>query len=63
MKLQCDDDIYVTVKLVRSYIAKPSKYMEDYGFTGQDISYLISQRENKLTIYNIAGSADSASCK
>ena len=44
----CDDDINGTVKLVRSYIAKPSKYMEDYGFTGQDISYLISQSESKL---------------
>ena len=42
----CDDDINETVKLVRSYIAKPSKYMEEYGFSGKDISYLISQSES-----------------
>ena len=42
----CDEDINGTVELVRSYIAKPCKYFEDYGFTGQDISYLISPGES-----------------
>ena len=33
------------MKLVKSYLAKPCKYFEDYGFTGQDNSYLISTSE------------------
>ena len=41
-----EDDIEETKKLVRSYMAKPSRYMEDYGFSGKDISYLVSKEEN-----------------
>ena len=41
----CEDDIEETKKLVRSYVAKPSRYMEDYGFSGKDISYLVSKEE------------------
>ena len=36
------DDIDETIKLTKSYIAKPSRYLEEYGFTRNDISYLIS---------------------
>ena len=42
----CSDDVRETIKLVRSYNAKPSRYKQDYGFCGKDISYLVSQMEN-----------------
>ena len=35
-------DIEETIKLTRSYIAQPSRYIEEYGFTRNDISYLTS---------------------
>ena len=41
----CDNDIEEIKKLVRLYMAKPSRYMEDYGFSGKDISYLVSKEE------------------
>ena len=37
-----EEDIQGTIKLVKSYIAKPSMYLHDYGFTKDDISYLTS---------------------
>ena len=40
-----DNDIRQTIKLVESYIAKPCRYEEEYGFTGKDISYLVSQKK------------------
>ena len=36
-------DIEATVKLTKSYIAKPSRYKEEYGFTRNDMQYLVSQ--------------------
>ena len=42
----CADDVRETIKLVSSYIAKPSRYKEEYGFSGKDISYLVSPKEN-----------------
>ena len=35
------------MKLTRSYIANPSRYMEEYGFIRNDISYLISNNVMK----------------
>ena len=35
-------DIEETIKLAKSYIAKPSMYRQEYGFTRQDMMYLIS---------------------
>ena len=35
-------DIEGTAKLVKSYIAKPSRYQQEYGFTRRDMKYLIS---------------------
>merc|ERR1712208_220456 len=40
------DDVRETMKLVSSYIAKPSRYNQEYGFSGRDISYLVSLNEN-----------------
>ena len=37
-----EKDIEETMNLVRSYTAEPSRYREEYGFTGNDISYLIN---------------------
>ena len=34
-------DIEGTIKLTKSYIATPSRYMEEYGFTRKDMKYLI----------------------
>ena len=42
-------DIEETIKLTRSYIANPSRYMAEYGFTRYDISYLISNNVMKHT--------------
>ena len=36
-------DIEETIKLTKSYIATPSSYGQEYGFTRNDIAYLISQ--------------------
>ena len=46
----CEDDVEEILKLVRSYMAKPSKYQEEYGFSGKDISYLVSKDENILKL-------------
>ena len=35
-------DIEGTVNLVKSYIAEPSRYQQEYGFTRRDMKYLIS---------------------
>ena len=35
-------DIEETKKLALSYISEPSTYLQDYGFTRQDMKYLIS---------------------
>ena len=37
-----ESDIKETVKLVNSYSSKPSRYMQEYGFTSKDMPYLIS---------------------
>ena len=37
------EDIAETEKLVRSYTAKPSRYVIDYGFTRKDIRHLITK--------------------
>ena len=45
------DDIEETIKLTNAYIAKPSRYEEVYGFTRNDMAYLISSRicqENEI---------------
>ena len=36
-------DIEETVKLTKSYTANPSRYMQDYGFTRNDMKYLVSE--------------------
>ena len=36
-------DLEATVKLTKSYIAKPSRYIKEYGFTRNDMKYLVSQ--------------------
>ena len=36
------NDIIETVKLTKSYTAQPSRYRHEYGFTRQDMLYLIS---------------------
>merc|ERR1712243_159882 len=36
------DDIEETIKLAKSYIAMPSTYRQDYGFTRDDIKILVS---------------------
>ena len=36
-------DIAETVSLTKSYIANPSRYLHEYGFTRNDIMFLISQ--------------------
>ena len=38
-----ESDIKETVKLVNSYSSKPSRYMQEYGFTSKDMPYLISR--------------------
>ena len=38
-----EQDIKETIKLVKSYIAKPSRYRQEYGFTRTDMPYLISR--------------------
>ena len=40
-------DIEQTIKLTNSYIAKPSRYKEEYGFTKNDIVTLISPPEKE----------------
>ena len=42
-----EDDINETVKLVGSYRAIPSRYEQEYGFIGKDISYLVSQNTSQ----------------
>merc|ERR1712208_193204 len=42
----CADDVRETIKLVSSYSSKPSRYKQEYGFSGKDISDLISGLEN-----------------
>ena len=37
-----NDDIEETIKLVRCYIAEPSTYKQDYGFTRKDMGNLVS---------------------
>ena len=37
-----EKDIKETVRLVNSYSSKPSRYMQEYGFTSKDMPYLIS---------------------
>ena len=37
-----NSDIEKTVRLVDSYIARPSRYASEYGFTRDDMNYLIS---------------------
>ena len=37
-----DDDIAETIKLVNSYVAQPSTYRQEYGFTREDMQYLIT---------------------
>ena len=36
-------DVEKTIKLVKSYIAQPSRYELEYGFTQADMNYLISK--------------------
>ena len=43
-------DIEETVKLTKSYIANPSRYLQEYGFTRNDIMFLVSQNMIKPTI-------------
>ena len=40
-------DIEETIKLTNAYIAKPSRYEEIYGFTRNDIQYLVSSSASK----------------
>ena len=40
-------DIEETIKLAKSYIAKPSTYKQEYGFTRDDMKYLVSSSRNK----------------
>merc|ERR1712208_73416 len=42
----CADDVRETIKLVSSYSSKPSRYKQEYGFSGKDISDLVSGLEN-----------------
>ena len=37
-----DDDIAQTIKLVNCYVAQPSTYRQEYGFTREDMQYLIT---------------------
>ena len=46
LELLCADDVRETIKLVSSYIAKPCRYKQEYGFSGKDLSYLVSPKEN-----------------
>ena len=41
------NDIKETINLTQSYIAQPSRYMEEYGFTRNDKSYLIAHNVMK----------------
>ena len=40
-------DIEETIKLTNAYVAKPSRYEEIYGFTRDDIQYLVSSSASK----------------
>ena len=42
-------DIEKTVRLVESYTARPSRYASEYGFTRNDMNYLISNDALKST--------------
>ena len=53
-------DIEETVKLVKSYIAKPSRYQQEYGFTRKDMIYLIS-KDNIDTPQEISSKRESCS--
>ena len=37
-----DQDIEETVKLTNSYTASPPRYLQEYGFTRNDMSYLVT---------------------
>ena len=41
-------DIDETIRLVNSYIAEPSRYAMEYGFTRNDMNYLISKESRKV---------------
>ena len=41
-------DIDETIRLVNSYIAEPSRYAKDYGFTRNDMNYLISKESKQV---------------
>ena len=43
-----EQDIEETIKLTKSYIAKPSRYEMDYGFTTNDIDYLVT-KSNRIS--------------
>ena len=40
-------DIEETIKLTKAYIAQPCRYEEIYGFTRNDIRYLVSSSSSK----------------
>ena len=42
-----ENDIQETINLTQSYIAQPSRYSEEYGFTRNDKSYLIAHNVMK----------------
>ena len=37
------EDIEETIKLTKSYIAQPSRYQQEYGFTNKDMKYLVTE--------------------
>ena len=41
-------DIEETIKLAKCYIAKPSTYRQEYGFTRQDMRYLVSPSKEEI---------------
>ena len=45
-------DIDETIKLAKSYIAKPSTYRQDYGFTRKDIKFLVSSTNAEIITRN-----------
>ena len=45
----CEKDIEETIILAKSYIAKPSRYRQEYGFTRKDMRYLISPSTEEKT--------------
>merc|ERR1711888_389661 len=39
-----------TIKLTKSYIAQPSRYQEEYGFTNKDMKVLVTQMPNNQRV-------------